>query len=117
MARTLSPLALHALPETSFSPTTLTTSDATPCTCSVCCMTTPALDLSLPHSLRVLAIPSVRPTSRNATAGPARTSTADAGCHPCVQGSPLAFQPPSRPLWRLESSGPSNPPPTLRQRV
>src|SRR5262249_57750002 len=29
--------------------------------------------------------------------------------YPCAQGSPLAFQPASSPLWRWAPSGPSNP--------
>src|SRR5262249_35940532 len=36
---------------------------------------------------------------------------------PCTQGSPLTFQPPRLPLWRLGSSGPSNPSAPFRQRV
>src|SRR5581483_11405834 len=122
-ARTRSPLALHAFPETSLLPATSAlpaTSmafDETPCTCSVCCILKP------PHvtfHCRILrARRPVRPPNI-----PERdfSTCTHFDCwrrvpYPCAQGRPLAFHPASCPLCRLGSSGPSNPSATLRQRV
>src|ERR1700733_8317631 len=114
MARTLSPLALQTLASLSFLLLPSAVSDRPRSTCSTLCMRTPAREL---HCLVARARLRSRryAHTRDATAG-VHTLFVLGQAQPCAHGRPLAFQPPSFPLWRLESSGPSNPSATLQQR-